>query len=285
MIRMFDRTRRLRLLLALLITASIVIITVDYRAGGGGPLASLGRGAMTVLGPIQEGLARIGRPIGHFFAGFTEVPSLRARIGTLERENAALRARQEQVADVFRENATLRSLLGLRDRLDLRTMPAQVIGVGPSNFDRTLFIDRGSRDGVRRGMPVIGGAGLVGRVINAGTGSSEVLLIVDRSCAVAGRLASGGETGVVEGTGGSALRFEILNPEAKVAVGEQVVTSGYEGGVYPPGIPIGTVTLVPAGRSSLTKVVTVQPFVDFTSLDYVLLVVAQTGAGTGGGQP
>ncbi|MBI4730038.1 MAG: rod shape-determining protein MreC [Acidobacteria bacterium] len=279
---MFDRTRRLRLLIALLITASIVIITIDYRAGGGGPLASLGRAAMTVLGPIQEGLARIGRPIGHFVAGFTEVPSLRARIGVLERENAALRVRQEEVADVFRENATLRRLLGLRDRLDLRTMPAQVIGVGPSNFERTLFIDRGTADGVRRGMPVMGGAGLVGRVINAGTGSSEVLLIVDRSCAVAGRLASGGETGTIEGTGGRDLRFELLNPEAKVKAGDQVVTSGYEGGVYPPGIPIGTVTKIPAGRRSLTKIVTVQPFVDFTSLDHVLLVLGDAGTGGGG---
>lgn len=273
MIRMFDRTRRLRLLLVLLISASLVLITIDYRTKGDGPLDAVGRFVVSVLSPVQEGLGKIGRPIGNFFRGFTEVPSLKARIGALERENAALRAQVEQQSDVLRENKSLRGLLRLRERLDIRTIPAQVIGVGPSNFERTLFIDRGTADGVRLGMPVIGGAGLVGRVIAAGRGSSEVLLVVDRSSSVAGRIARTGETGILEGTGESELRFEILNPEANVRAGDRVVTSGYDGGAYPAGIPIGVVTGVPSRQGALTRVANVRPLVNFTGLDYLLLIV------------
>lgn len=273
MIRMFDRSRRMRFLLVLLITTSLVLITIDFRSKGDSPLDAVGRFVVTVLSPIQEGLAKIGRPIGNFVRGFTEVPSLRARVEALDRENAALQAQIEQQTDVFRENRSLRRLLGLRDRLDLETVSAQVIGIGPSNFERTLFIDRGTSDGVRLGMPVIGGAGLVGRVIAAGPSSSEVLLIVDRSSSVAGRLAGSGETGILEGTGGATLRFEILNPDARVRKGDRVVTSGYDGGVYPAGVPIGIVTEVPKQQGALSRVVTVRPFVNFTGLDYLLLVV------------
>lgn len=277
MIRMFDRPRRARLLLGLLITAALVVVTIDYRTAGDGPLDRLGRVAVSVLGPIQEGLARIFRPVGSFLSGVGRVPSLKDRITTLERENAGLRAEREQVADVFRENDRLRGLLRLRDRLDLRTMPAQVIGIGPSNFHRTIFVDRGTADGVRTGMPVIGAEGLVGKVQTAGAGTSEIILVTDRSSGVAGRLATSGETGVVEGTGGRDLRFEIINPEARVKLGDQVVTSGYDGGVYPPGIPIGSVLRAPESRTALSRVVVLRPFVDFSTLDYVLLVTGGTG--------
>lgn len=272
MIRLFERSRRVRLLLAILVTASLVVVTVDYRTEGDGPLDALGRYAMTVLGPIQEGLARIARPVGNFFAGFTEVPSLKARIAELERLNAELRAERDQIQDVFRENEQLRRLLGLERRLDLQTMPARVIGLGPSNFEQVLFVDRGSSDGVRRGMPVVGGQGLVGRVLAVGASTAQVLLITDRSSAVAGRLAGTGETGLLQGTGGSNLRFELLNPEAAVASGDLVVTSGYDGGVYPPGVPVGAVTAIREQQGALSRVVTVRPFVDFTTLDYLLLV-------------
>jgi rod shape-determining protein MreC len=270
---MFDRARRLRLLLTVLVLASVTIVTIDFRTRGDGPLDAVGRVALTVLGPVQEGLAAITRPIGDFFAGFTKVPSLRARVRALEGQNAMLTAEREQIQDITRENASLRRLLVLRDRRDLRTMTAQVIGVSPSNFERTVFIDRGSEDGVRADMPVIAGEGLVGRVFSVGPSTATVLLSIDRSSAVAGRIASSGETGVLEGSGSQTLRFELLDPEAKVVVGDRIVTSGYDNGLFPPGIPVGTVTKAPPAGSHLTRVVTVQPLVDFSSLDYVLLVL------------
>jgi len=157
-------------------------------------------------------------------------------------------------------------------------MAAQVIGVSPSNFELTVFIDRGSRSGVKKDMPVIAGDGLVGRVIRVGPTTSVVLLLIDRTSAVASRVVSSGETGLLEGDGSEIARLELFNPDATLAVGDRIVTSGYDRGLFPPGIPVGTVVSAPPAQSNLSRVVQIQPFVDFSSLDYVLLIVGQTAA-------
>jgi len=277
MMRVFDRSRRTRLLVALLLSAALVLVTIDFRTKGEGPLDAIGRGIMAVIGPIQDAVSHALRPVGNFFAGFTQVPSLKSQIAKLERENALLEQREHQVGDIARENDELRKLLGLGQRLALRTTTVRVTGVGPSNFEHTVFIDHGSSDGIRRDMPVISGSGLVGRVVETSPHSARVLLLVDPSSAVAARLSSNGETGIIAGAGGDQLPFDLFDSEAKVAAGDEVVTSGYQGGVYPAGIPIGTITKLDPANGSLTRRVWVQPFVDFTSLDY-LLVVTGTGA-------
>lgn len=278
MMRIFDRTRRARLLVVLLLSAALVLVTIDFRSKGDGPLDAIGRGIMTVVGPLQESLSRVVRPIGDFFSGFTQVGTLKEQIRQLQEQNAQLRQRERQVTDIARENEELRKLLGLSDRLNLKTVTARVTGVGPSNFEHTVFIDRGTANGVRQDMPVLAGAGLVGRVVQVSQRTARVLLLVDASSAVASRLASNGETGVVEGAGGNELRFDLFDAEAAVATGDEVVTSGYEGGVYPPGIPIGTVTRIEAPGKALARRAFVTPFVDFSSLDFLLIVVGQEAA-------
>jgi len=276
MIRMFDRARRLRLLVIALVIVSLAIITVDFRSKGNGPLERIGHVAMTVIGPVQRGFSSILHPIGSFFSSIGHGPALQREISKLRSERAAVDAQLKQYGDVARENERLRALLALRDRFNLRTMPAQVIGVSPSNFERQIFIGIGSSNGVRRDMPVISGDGLVGHVTRVTADAAEVELIVNRGSAVAGRVASTGETGVVDGTGSNSLRLELLDPNARVAVNDQVVTSGYDNGLYPPGIPVGVVTRAPKAQgAALQRIVDVQPFVDFSSLDYVLLVTGE----------
>lgn len=283
MIKMFDRPRRLRILLAVLLLASITIITIDFRsAGDDGPLDKLGRGALTVIGPVQRGLVTIFRPVGDFLSGFTKVPSLRTRIQTLEGELATLRAERDLIEDVARENESLRSLLALQERLNVRTQAAQVIGVSPSNFERVIFIDRGRTQGVAVDMPVVTGEGLVGRVTKVGPDTAQVLLLTDRSSSVAARLATNGKIGVLEGQGSATLRLELLDPATRVDVGDRVVTSGYDRGLFPPGLALGTVVSAPEAGANLSRVVSVEPFIDFSSLDYVLLVVGEKRSKGGG---
>ncbi|MCA1830215.1 MAG: rod shape-determining protein MreC [Actinobacteria bacterium] len=274
---MFDRQRRARWVLALLLVASLAIVSVGFRSKGQSPFDKLGHIALTILGPIQKGLVVVFRPVGHFFAGFTEVPSLRGKIDMLQRQNASLQLQEEQFQDLSRENGELRALLQMKARYNLKTLAAQVTGVAPSNFGRTIFIDKGSRAGIRKDMPVVGADGLVGRVVKVGPAEAVVLLLVDRASSVAARLASNGEQGLVQGTGSSGLSFRLIDPTAKVALGDRVLTSGYDRGLFPPGIPIGTITdIPPPAGGATTRTVTVQPFADFSSLDYVLLVTGFT---------
>ena len=275
MMRIFDRSRRTRLLVALLLSTALVLVTIDFRSHGDGPLEAVGRGVMAVIGPLQDAVSHALRPVGDFFAGFTQVPSLKAEVARLERENALLEQREHQVSDIVRENQELRATLGLGQRLNLKTVTVRVTGVGPSNFEHTVFIDHGSADGIRKDMPVVAGAGLVGRVVETAPRSARVLLLIDPSSAVAARLSANGETGLIAGSGGGLLPFDLFDPEAKVALTDEVVTSGYQGGVYPPGIPIGTVDKMDPPTGALQRRVWIRPFVDFTSLDYLLVVTGK----------
>lgn len=174
--------------------------------------------------------------------------------------------------DLERENAELRDLLSIADRTQLDTVAARVIALAPSNFEWTVTIDVGARDGVERGMPVVEGDGLVGRVIQVTPDASRVLLAIDPSFSAAARNTRNGEVGILDGRGGDPMVFRLLDPQAQVEVGDAVTTSSYRGGVFPAGIPIGTVSQVTEGSSPLTREVQVNPFVDFTRLQHVLVV-------------
>jgi rod shape-determining protein MreC len=252
---------------------SLMTITVDYRAGEEGPLAALGRGALGIVTPIQEAISGIFRPVGTFF-------STLANLGDLKAENARLRARleqltgeQAQILDLQRQNDLLRRQLDLKERLGFETRGATVIGESVSNFEWAVIIDRGSDDGVRLDMPVLAAEGLVGRVVKVSGGSSKVRLIIDPRSRVAVRLSSTGEQGVLVGRrAGQDLRLDLVDPETEVAAAEPVITSGFEGAVFPPGIPVGVVSEVIPSAVDLSKHVMVRPLVDVSRLDHVLVV-------------
>lgn len=275
MLRLFERSRRTRLVLVACTVASIALITLDARDPSGGPLDAVGSAVRVVLGPVQRGVAAIVRPIGDAFSGFARGGSLRARIQQLELENAELRAELEQIDDLIRENEELRREADLPQRLNLATLAASVIGTGPSNFERVLIVNRGTSDGVEIDMPVLGNGGLAGRVIRVSPTTADVLLLIDRSSAVASRLATNGELGTLSGRGGSTLELELLDPRARVAIGDKVVTSGYSGGLYPPGIPVGSVIAAPEAGAELTRRAVVRPSVDFSRVSFVRIVTGR----------
>lgn len=275
MLRLFERSRRTRLVLVACTVTSIALITLDARDPSGGPLDALGGVVRTVLGPVQRGLAAVARPIGDALSGFARGGSLRERIEALELENAELRSQLEQIDDLIRENEELRREANLPQRLNLETIAASVIGAGPSNFERVLIVNRGSSDGLRVDMPVLGNGGLAGRVIRVSPTTADVLLLIDRSSAVASRLSSNGELGTLAGRGGSTLELELLDPRARVTIGDTLVTSGYSGGLYPPGIPLGEVIAAPEPDGELTRRAVVRPAVDFSRISFVRIVTGR----------
>lgn len=281
MLRLNERTRRVRLLLVVLLLAALALVTIDFRSDGDGPLTRIGNAVASVFGPLQDGLSSITRPVGNFFAGFTQVGSLKDKVRSLQEELALLKQDQSRVLDVLSENERLRALLDIKDRLGLKTTAATVIGRDSSNFQQSLVIDIGTEDGVKKDMPVVGGEGLVGRIIQASSKTSTVLLIVDPSSDVAARVAETGEVGVLAGGGRRDMRLTLLNPNAIVTAGDTVVTASYQptragSSVFPEGIPIGTISRVDPPGGNVTRRAFVKPAVDFTTLDFVLVV---TGVG------
>ena len=281
-----SRARSTRVLVVALVSISLVTITVDYREGTDGPLASLGDGALAVVSPLQEAVSKVTHPIGNFFSTLFRLPSirrdrdvLRERVDTLETQLAEGRADQARLDE-------LEALIGVQESLGIRieTTGAQVIANGVSNFEWTITIDKGSSDGIHENMPVVASAGLVGHVVNVGTSSSVVQLIIDPDSSVAGRLDVSRQTGLLSGEGPADLQMSLVEPTVEVAPDEHVVTAGYRiAGVaeslYPPNVLIGTVSRVLDEDSATEKFLTVRPAVDFSSLSLVLVVLSRDTRG------
>jgi rod shape-determining protein MreC len=266
--------RRARILLIVLLLAALVLVTVDVRTGDDGPLAGLRGAATSVLRPVQEGIATLVRPFGGAAGGIGELFSIRAENQELRAEVERLEQRRRSVLDLERELQELRDLIGLGDRLEFDTIGARVVALAPSSFEWTITIDVGTNDGVERDMPVIDGAGLVGRIIQTTPTASRVLLAIDPNFTAAARTARTGEIGTVDGRGGEPMLLRPLDPDADLRPGDEIVTSAYQGGVFPGGIPIGTVADVGDVSTRLTREVQVRPFVDFTRLHHVLVVTS-----------
>jgi rod shape-determining protein MreC len=268
--------RRARILLAVLVLVSLLLITVDFRSGGvegDGPLGRLRAVASSVLGPIQSGLVTIVSPIGNAIGGITDIFDVRSENVQLRAQLERLQEQRLSYEDVLRQNRELRELLDMRDRGEFETVTALVINHGPSNFEWTVTLDVGSSHGVKRNMPVINGDGLVGRVIQVTADTSRVLLAIDPNFSAATRHARSGEVGILTGNGGEPMLFRPLDPEADVNRGDAIVTALYSNGVFPEGIPVGSVERSDDAAGLLARTIRIRPFVDFTRLSTVLVVL------------
>jgi rod shape-determining protein MreC len=264
-----------------LVAASLAIITVDYRAGEQGPLAAAGRATSSALAPLQRAVSNVVQPVSNFFSSLAKLPSLSRRNGELQQQVDDLKTAQQENQELASRIASLEQLIGLQ-AITSHTIAARVIASGVSNFEWSITIDRGSADGIQVDMPVVTGASdgprLVGRVVRVTRISSVVQLIIDRNFAVAGKLSTSQEAGLVMGRGEEDLRMGHLRPGIEVSQTEpeSVFTLGYEvngeRGLYPPDILIGTVSRAFSEPDSVESSVTIRPAVDFSTLQYVLVI-------------
>lgn len=167
------------------------------------------------------------------------------RTAALERENQELRARLAQVEEALDENRRLRSLLGWREVSPWRLQAARVIARDTASWWRTVYIDAGTRDGLKPDLPVLAAEGLVGRLGAVGPFSSEVVLIGDPKCRVAVVVREAGENGVLTTLSSGVLDHQLVDlthlaGHTALQPGQTVFTSGL-GGIFPAGLPVGTV--------------------------------------------
>jgi rod shape-determining protein MreC len=278
-----SRPRSTRLLVVTLVSVSLLTITLDYKEGSSGPLAGLGRTALSIVAPLQEGVTNLTRPIGNFLSAVAELPSLRTRNETLQDQVSQLQNQRAMSASQIHQLEILKQELGLKQSLDPPSTGALVIASGVDNSEWTVEINKGSDDGIRTGMPVFAGTALMGHISSVTTNASMVRLIIDPNSKIPARLDDANTTGLLVGEGEQDLKMEGVSPSTNVSVGDTVVTSGYrldgqQAGIDPPGRIIGTVSHVGGSAAALEKDITVRPAVDFSTLDYVLVVLS-TGSG------
>ena len=278
------RPRATRLLVASLVAISLAVITLDYRGGQDGPLAGLGRTALTLVVPMQHAVVTVTRPVGNFFSGLAHLPSLERRNQDLENEVRDLQTQLATNGFDKQQYEELYGLMQLKSSLDPDSVTALVTGNGVSNLEWSVTIDKGSDAGITENMPVVtgtaDGAMLVGRVVTVTTNASSVQLLIDRSFSVAGVLSGTRANGLVVGQGDEDLEMGLVDKGTAIAGNESVFTQGYcvadQPGLYPPGLLIGQVSrTVPAG-SDIAENVSVRPAADFATLEFVLVLKART---------
>jgi rod shape-determining protein MreC len=289
-----SRPRGTRLLVVALVSLSLAMITLDYREGSTGPLAEAGRWTQTTMAPLQQAVSTITRPVGDFFSGLAHLPALERENTDLRNQVADLQTRIAVAGDVQERLQTLTDLEGLQQELFPTGVPALVIGNGVSNFEWSITIDKGTDDGVQVGQPVVAGSAASPRLVGLVTGvtsiSASVELLIDQNFAVAGRLSPSRATGLVQGQGEQDPRMDGIPQDTQIDLTKnpvQVFTVSYEingqRGRYPPGILIGEVSSVIQSTNALETAVTVRPAVDFSALEYVLVLRTDQSQGSAGG--
>ncbi|MEU0657896.1 rod shape-determining protein MreC [Streptomyces lavendulocolor] len=268
-------TRESRLLLVLLVAIAFALITVDIRGGEESPVDGARRAAATVFGPVENSVASAVNPVGNAIAAVRDSGERHDRIAELERQNAALKAK---LGSDDRNRSRVRELDNLLKKAgagQYGIKAAEVIAIGAAQgFSWTVTIDAGSDDGIKRDMTVINGDGLVGRVTTVGPGTSTVLLASDPDFTVGTRMERSDELGFATGQGDRPLSVQLLNGKAKVKPGDRLVTFGSRADrPFVPGVPVGEVVRVDPSTGNLTRNIFVRPYVGFSKLDVVGVVV------------
>lgn len=269
-------SRRVRLVLGVLLIAAVALITVDFRDGGSSPVRGAGAG---FFGPVERVTSDVTSPVSSLFDWITGGPSANSKIAALQKANAQLRAELSLAQLSQADEAQLSSLLQLAGRGGYRIVAASVIAAG-QDYANSVTLDVGSRDGVHAQETVLNGDGLVGTVTQVSRDTSTVLLATDASSVVGARLAGSNQIGAITGTGKSlsgpySLQLRLFDGNAVLRAGQSLVTFGsVQDRPFVPGVPIGQVARVQGNAGSLTQTALIKPFVDFSSLGVVGVVIA-----------
>ncbi|OYT73083.1 MAG: rod shape-determining protein MreC [Armatimonadetes bacterium JP3_11] len=233
------------------------------------PLTALIRGWIL---PVQRGAHAATEGAQQFFATLTQAHKALRDHENLVTENALLKQELERLKALESENESLRNLLNLRARLPNEWIGCRIIATYPQPGQQTIVIDRGVRDGVLAGAPVVAGEGLIGVVERADANASIVRGLTAPRMAVSAKVLNAQKVsiGVCEGRGENRLLLNFIPPDAPLQVGDQVVTAGL-GGKYPPNLTIGVVEQVWYDRQYSVKKAWVRPAVEIERFSVALV--------------
>ncbi|MBA2568258.1 MAG: rod shape-determining protein MreC [Actinobacteria bacterium] len=273
-----------RLIVAVLLLASLAMITVYFRETPSGALHDFQSVAASAMRPFEIGAQRVSRPFRDAYGWAANLVHAKSENERLHQELEDVRSQVIVSADALRENKRLKDLLKYQrgatfpeDFPRNRAVAASVMSNPAGEFEQKIIISAGSSDGVRLYDAVVTGRGLVGHVSKVLRDQSRVTMLTDQESAVTARAVKTGAIGVLRHGEGSALILDRVPKEKSVVQNDIVVTAGRGqgrlGSFFPGNIPVGYVNSVGQTDVDLYQDVQVRPFVDFSDLDSVLVLV------------
>jgi rod shape-determining protein MreC len=259
-------TRSLQTIVLILIALGLIALAL------GGFLTPVSRIILTPIISTQTWIASRYQAVQSYLSAPQDIANLRQENTQLRAENSSLQTQIIELQQQLAETSILSALVDFaRANPENRYQAAAVINRDPSPFMQYVIINRGSDDGLRRGMPVVTQQGLVGRITAVTAGAAHVQLITDPASTVNVRLEPSQAAAVLSGSISSDLSLDMIPQDANVESGNLALTSGL-GGNFPPNILIGQVTGVRSRDQDLFQRAAIQPVVDFSQIDIVLVI-------------
>ncbi|MCL2403047.1 MAG: rod shape-determining protein MreC, partial [Coriobacteriia bacterium] len=258
-----------------LIVLSLIITTLWFReVPEGGPLHNVRIAVQTVATPLEATGTRVTSPVRNFFNWAGDLGVSRSQLQAINDQNDELRARVTELEEMRLLDERLTELMSSvpTGTPDEAVLPASVIGLPSSSYERIIVLNRGTRDGVDLAMPVVTAQGLLGSTIEVGPNYSKVRLITDQNSGVAALVQRDRQLGTVQGSLGGELRLNFIPVDATIEPGDRVLTSGL-GGVFPKGLIIGEVIRTDGDHNTLYQTISVRSTVNLDRLEEVLILL------------
>lgn len=254
---------------------SVLLLTFYVREGESGPLHVVRGVVTTATTPFRVAGSLAAAPFGALGQVASNLTASTETLSELKVENEKLTAKVAELTEAEKTAERLQALVGLKSTYNLQSTAARIIGTAGDAWSRTVTIDKGSSSGFATGMPVCNSGGVIGQIIEVSATTSTVRLITDENSGVSAMIQSTRAQGTLKGQPDGSLKLEYVPADADVKEGDIVITSGL-GGVFPKGLPLGTVTSVEKATNAVYYTISVRADASAESNEEVLVVTALT---------
>ena len=271
---MWEVFKRPRATLLLAFLVSLTLMTLNFRGGSTFSFVSLKADVRDVVNPLRGGINSVFRPIADVVTGAFRYSTVRTQNLHLQNEINALKGESLKFGSAEAQLKRLTALEAIPFEGSIPGVSAPVIDFTPTNLQLTFESNKGYASGVKLGDPVVTGEGLAGKVVAVSSDTSTILMVTDPRFSVGVRLDPAGDVGLAAGTGqNDPMGVSYVTPGTTFVLDQILTTSGLQGEVFPPGIPVGKVIAAGNAAGSLQENVSIDPIVDYATLQYVRILL------------
>lgn len=246
---------------------------------GGGFIVNFDKLGFTVFSSLQKAVHAVENVFTGTVTAVRDMAHLRSEYQQLTEKLKDYEFLQRNNTEIRKENERLKEQLDFATEIKYRNIPAQIIGRNPDRQYSGITLNKGARNGIKKGMPVIavqaGNVGVVGRIITVGVGTSMMMPVYDVRCNISSRIQNTRDLGIVSGNGSSdgALSLKYIRKRVMddFNYGDIVVTSG-ENGNYMRDIPVGRISKITVLDYDSSLNIELDPIIDFNRLENVLVI-------------
>lgn len=261
--------------LIVLCIVSILVLTMYIREGEAGPIHSVRSGVEVVMTPLRYAGSTVARPFNAIGNIASNLTASKESLSDLKKENQRLTAKVAELAESQKTAKRLEKMLKLKSTYNLKSTAAKIIGTSGDGYTSTVTIDKGSADGMKLNMPVASSDGVIGQIIEVSRSTSKVRLLTDENSGISAMVQDTRAQGMLHGQADGTLKLDYVTTDSDVKVGDIIITSGI-GGVYPKGLPLGTVSAVEKSANSVYYTITVRAQATMENNEEVLVITSLT---------